>query len=101
MSLSALPWLFNGLFFSISPAPAQQSPAPTAAITQAMTSTVKVQVNFYVDEHHGFKLVSVNSSQPVNTNVLKNIDQIMLPQVLNQLATNRTYTIMLELKVTS
>jgi hypothetical protein len=111
----ALPLLFNGLFFSISPSAVHNNIQPGNELavveyvqpSQAQTGycgnftsrdVVKIEVNFLVDENNRLKVISINCPLPLNSNVMQNISNLMLPQMKSLFATNKTYSITLELK---
>ena len=117
MNIIALPLLFNGLFFSLSPsavhngAPGKEAavlnythPAtgytlhePKTLFTPAV-KMVRVQVNFYMNEKRELQVISVNSPVPgINNMILQNIN-LLMPQVRNYFTVNTPYTITLELK---
>ena len=120
MNIIALPLLFNGLFFSISPsavhsgAPGREvaainnnRPAPAYTIQEPKTvftpapKTVRVEVNFYMDDNKELQVISVNSPVPgINNMIMQNIN-LLMPQVRNYFLVNTPYSITLELKYDS
>lgn len=119
MKIIALPLLFNGLFFSISPSAVYKKPAcnehispayvytvPTAAIKNTVCSgpadsckqqLVKVHVHFYMNDKKEMQVISVDSPVPsINSLVLQNLS-LLMPEMRNYFSVNQDYSITLEL----
>ena len=119
MKVIALPLLFNGLFFSISPSAVHNcTPGKEVAVLEyhrpacdypmhdgqkvihAPTTqrVVKVEVNFYMNDKKELQVISVNGPVPgINNLIMQNIN-LLMPQVRGYFSVNKSYSITLEFK---